>query len=87
MNVLQMKEETRMAKPDNRADNVENLQENVQNTIENLEESKSYLNEHGDEIPQDEAQQLKEKNQRREESIEGFRQEIKDEAQANPEQL
>ncbi|MFQ3543225.1 small acid-soluble spore protein Tlp [Halobacillus rhizosphaerae] len=65
-----------MPKPDNRKDNVDRLQENVANTIENIEASHESL-EFANETEQ---QQIKEKNKRREQSIEGMRQEIKDEA-------
>ena len=71
-----------MAKPDNRADNVEKLQNNVQNTIENLDEAEEYLQEHAEEISPREASDIREKNERRRESIEGIREEIKDEARA-----
>lgn len=71
-----------MAKPDNRADNVEKLQHNVQNTMENLHESQQYLNEHAEEISPQEVEDIREKNERRLESMEGNRQEIKDEARA-----
>jgi small acid-soluble spore protein (thioredoxin-like protein) len=69
-----------MAKPDNREDNVEHLQEHVQNTIGNLEEAQDYISEFGDEISQKELNQIVDKNERRRESIAGFREEIKDEA-------
>jgi small acid-soluble spore protein (thioredoxin-like protein) len=69
-----------MAKPDNRADNVEKLQEAVQNTIDNLEAAESYLNEFGDELNENDRQTLVEKNNRRRQSIEGMRNEIRDEA-------
>jgi small acid-soluble spore protein (thioredoxin-like protein) len=69
-----------MAKPDNRADNVEHLQEAVQNTIGNLNEAEDYLAEHADEIGSTELNQIRSKNERRRESIQGFREEIKDEA-------
>lgn len=68
------------AKPDDRSDNVEKLQEKVQNTIENMEESEQYLNEFGDEISDTAREQISDKNKRRRESIKGFREEIKDEA-------
>jgi small acid-soluble spore protein (thioredoxin-like protein) len=71
-----------MANPDNRADNVEKLQKNVQNTIENLHEAEEYLQEHADEIAPLEAEAVKAKNERRRESIEGIREEIRDEARA-----
>ncbi len=71
-----------MAKPDNRADNVEKLQNNVQNTLERLHESEEYLQEHAEEIPPREASDIRAKNDRRRDSIEGNREEIKDEARA-----
>ncbi|MOA47659.1 Small, acid-soluble spore protein Tlp [compost metagenome] len=70
-----------MAKPDDRSDNVEKLQESVQNTIGNFREAQDYLSEHADEITGAEIQQIEEKNARRLKSIEGQREEIKDEAQ------
>ena len=69
-----------MAKPDDRSDNVEKLQEMVQNTIDNLEESEDYLAEHAEEIAPSERQAIEEKNQNRRQSIQGFRNEIRDEA-------
>ncbi|WP_281887192.1 small acid-soluble spore protein Tlp [Paenibacillus sp. YYML68] len=69
-----------MAKPDNRADNVDRLQENINNTIENIEEAEDYLSEHAGEISDTEKQQIEGKNERRRESLEAFRSEIKDEA-------
>lgn len=69
-----------MAKPDNRSDNIEHLQSHVQNTIENLQEGEDYLAEHSDEISGAEAADIRQKNERRRESVAGFREEIKDEA-------
>ena len=69
-----------MPKPDDRSDNVERLQEAVQNTIQNLHEAEEYLEEFGEEIPASEKNQIMEKNERRNHSINGFRAEIKDEA-------
>ncbi|WP_054957854.1 small acid-soluble spore protein Tlp [Paenibacillus dakarensis] len=69
-----------MSKPDNREDNVAHLQKAVQNTIENFREAESYLNEFSNEISASEKAQILEKNQRRKKSIDGFREEIKDEA-------
>jgi len=69
-----------MAKPDNRADNVEHLQQAVQNTEENLNEAEDYLAEHADEIGSTELNQIRSKNERRRESVQSFREEIKDEA-------
>lgn len=62
-------------KPDDRSDNVEKLQEMVQDTIENIEEAHETM-----EYSSGEAKdQIKAKNKRREEAIEGMRAEIKDE--------
>ncbi|GIQ68236.1 small acid-soluble spore protein Tlp [Xylanibacillus composti] len=69
-----------MAKPDNRADNAEKLQDMVQNTLENAEESEEYLAEFADELPASQVRHMREKNERRRQSVEGFREEIKDEA-------
>jgi small acid-soluble spore protein (thioredoxin-like protein) len=69
-----------MAKPDDRSDNVEKLQNHVQNTIQNLEEAEDYLDEHAEEISETELNNIKEKNANRRESIEGMRNEIRDEA-------
>ncbi len=68
-----------MAKPDDRSDNVEKLQNMIDNTMENIRESRDYLKAHGDEMEPREKSNLEAKNQRREESIEGFRSEIQDE--------
>ncbi|EME75664.1 small acid-soluble spore protein Tlp [Bacillus sonorensis] len=64
--------------PDDRSDNVEKLQDMVQNTIENIEESEEQLSFASNE----EQRQIREKNERRNESIEAMRSEIQDEAQA-----
>ncbi|WP_217585514.1 small acid-soluble spore protein Tlp [Lentibacillus saliphilus] len=62
-------------KPDDRSDNVEKLQQMVQNTIENIEDSHDTMAH----LSGNEKQQLEAKNKRREQAIEGMRQEIKDE--------
>lgn len=68
-----------MAKPDDRSDNVEKLQEMIQNTMENIRESRDYVKAHADELTPEERANIEQKNQRREESIEGFCSEIQDE--------
>lgn len=65
-------------KPDDRSDNVEKLQDMVQNTIENIEEANESL----EFATGEQREQIKEKNHRREESIDAFRSEIRDEAAA-----
>jgi small acid-soluble spore protein (thioredoxin-like protein) len=72
-----------MAKPDDRSDNVEKLQEMIQNTMENMRESEDYLKANSGEISAQEAKNIQNKNERREESIEAFRAEIQDEVR-NP---
>lgn len=69
-----------MAKPDDRSDNAEKLQQMISNTEENIRESEDYLTTHAGEISAEEKATLEAKNQRREESIEGYRAEIKDES-------
>ncbi|MCF8564065.1 small acid-soluble spore protein Tlp [Alicyclobacillus tolerans] len=69
-----------MAKPDNRADNVEKLQEMISDTMENMRETEDQLKAHADEMNAQDVQDLRAKNARREEALEGFREEIKDEA-------
>lgn len=65
-------------KPDDRSDNVEKLQEMIVNTIENMEEAESTL-----EFSSSEARaQVEEKNERRRESLDAMREEVKDEARA-----
>ncbi|MFB6363272.1 small acid-soluble spore protein Tlp [Paenibacillus elgii] len=70
-----------MAKPDNRADNVEHLQNSIDHTIENMNEAEDYLSEHAGEISPQEWEQIESKNERRRESLNAFRSEIKDEAE------
>ncbi len=65
-------------KPDDRSDNVEKLQEMVQNTIKNMEEAEAAMEFAGEE----ERRRIAAKNQRRRESIEAMRQEIRDEYRA-----
>ncbi|GAA0496348.1 small acid-soluble spore protein Tlp [Salinibacillus aidingensis] len=63
-------------KPDDRSDNVEKLQEMVQNTIENMEEAE----ETAQYASGNDRADIEAKNERRRESIEAMRNEIKDEA-------
>ncbi|MED1919117.1 small acid-soluble spore protein Tlp [Bacillus thuringiensis] len=69
-----------MAKPDDRSDNAEKLQNMISNTEENIRESEDYLAANAGEISAEERANLEAKNQRRGESIEGYRAEIKDES-------
>ncbi|PZE21829.1 small acid-soluble spore protein Tlp [Paenibacillus xerothermodurans] len=69
-----------MPKPDNRADNVENIQSAINHTIENHNEAEEYLEAHADEITAEAAQDIVDRNERREASLESYREEIQDEA-------
>jgi len=63
---------------DDRSDNVEKLQSMIHHTIENMEEAEAAM-----EFSSSEDQaQIQAKNERRSEAIDGFRSEIKDEANA-----
>ncbi|MGJ9460495.1 small acid-soluble spore protein Tlp [Oceanobacillus sp. CF4.6] len=62
-------------KPDDRSDNVEKLQDMVQDTIQNIEKAHETMEFSSGQ----EKEQIIAKNKRREEAIEGFRREIKDE--------
>lgn len=64
-------------KPDNRRDNVERIQENISNTIQNMHLAEEHI-----EITDDAnyKQALTDKNNRRQEALEGMRREIKDES-------
>ncbi|WP_067730296.1 small acid-soluble spore protein Tlp [Oceanobacillus damuensis] len=62
-------------KPDDRSDNVEKLQDMVQDTIQNIEKAHETMQFTSGQ----EKEQIIAKNKRREEAIEGFRKEIKDE--------
>ncbi|WP_409305653.1 small acid-soluble spore protein Tlp [Peribacillus sp. SCS-155] len=65
-------------KPDDRSDNVDKLQEMVQNTIQNIHKAEASL----EFTSGDQVSQIQEKNNRRRESIETLRNEIRDEAEA-----
>jgi small acid-soluble spore protein (thioredoxin-like protein) len=67
-------------KPDDRSDNVEKLQEHIDETFGNLRDAEDHLAAHKHEMHPQQAEALEDKNRRRREAIEGFREEIKDEA-------
>lgn len=70
-----MSEKRNKPKPDDRSDNVEKIQEMIQDTYENIAESEDHLHF----ASREDRKNIKKKNERRRESIEGFREEIKDE--------
>ena len=65
--------------PDDRSDNVERIQENINDTIRNMELADEMIDKTSDSKTR---KDLKEKNERRRDALEGFRHEIKDEADA-----
>ncbi|HEX3016477.1 MAG TPA: small acid-soluble spore protein Tlp [Caproicibacter sp.] len=65
------------AKPDDRRDNVERIQENINRTIENIRKADEMIEETSDDTAR---KDLKAKNERREDALEGMRSEIRDEA-------
>lgn len=65
--------------PDDRSDNVEKLQSMIHHTIGNMEDAERSMSSANDE----QRAQIEAKNQRRRESIDAMRSEIKDEASAN----
>lgn len=69
-----------MAKPDDRSDNMKKIADNIGHTLKNMDEANDYLKAHDSQISEEVKQQIHEKNQRREQSLEGLREEIRDEA-------
>lgn len=65
--------------PDDRSDNVERIQENINDTIRNMELADDMIKNTSDGKAK---KDLKEKNERRRDALDGFRHEIKDEADA-----
>ncbi len=68
-----------MAKPDDRSNNKERIEKNIGHTLQNMDEANDYVKAHSEEMSQEEMNQIQEKNQRREDSIESLREEIKNE--------
>ena len=65
--------------PDDRRDNVEKIQFSIDNTIKNYREAEQMMSMTDNEKT---IKELKEKNERRKNAVEGLRAEIKDEADA-----
>lgn len=63
--------------PDNRDDNVERIQESIDNTVRNIRETSKVIRATSNDKTRDE---LIAKNERRADALDGFRSEIKDEA-------
>ena len=67
-------------KPDDRSDNVQRIQDNINNTIKNINLANDVIAKSND---PNEVQNMKERNERREEALSAMRSEIKEEAMAN----
>jgi small acid-soluble spore protein (thioredoxin-like protein) len=65
--------------PDNRRDNVRKIQKHINHTIQNMELAEEMIPETDDPNTRE---ALIEKNKRRERALEGFKEEIQDEARA-----
>jgi len=65
------------SKPDDRRDNVKNIQNNIDHTIRNMEIADEIIAQAADHKSKEE---LREKNKRRGDALDGMRREIKDEA-------
>lgn len=65
----------RKPNPDDRSDNVEKMQEMIHDTIDNINESENDMSS----MERKEQEKIIDKNKRRKEAIDGFRNEIKDE--------
>jgi len=67
--------------PDDRSDNVEKLQSMIHNTEEKIHKAEISMEFSGSK----QQEQIKAKNERRREAIQGFKEEVKDEAHSNEE--
>ena len=68
-----------MPNPDDRSDNVDKLQRHIQNTQANMREARDQLRAHGQEMNEQDREDIVDKNERRRDAIDGFREEIRDE--------
>lgn len=68
------------SKPDDRSDNVQRIQENIDNTMKNINLANEMIAKSDDPKV---IENMKERNERRQESLDAMRCEIKDEARAN----
>ncbi len=71
-----MTDKNNKAKPDDRSDNAEKLQSMIQDTLNNIDESEETI----EFVSEHERENIKKKNEKRREAIDGYRDEIKDEA-------
>ncbi|MDQ0350732.1 small acid-soluble spore protein (thioredoxin-like protein) [Alkalibacillus filiformis] len=70
-----MSNHSQKPKPDNRRDNLKKIQENIENTLENIQEAEHSM-ETASEFQEEE---IRRKNARRRQSVEGMRDEVHDE--------
>ena len=68
------------AKQDDRSDNVERIQENIDNIIKNINLANEVITKSDN---PEEIENMKQRNERRQEALDGMRHEIKEEAMAN----
>ena len=66
--------------PDDRSDNVQRIQDNINNTLKNINLANDVISSSDD---LNEVQNMKERNERRQEALNAMRREIKEEAMAN----
>lgn len=79
VNLLYKEMDFMKPKPDDRRDNVDRIQKNIDRTFRNIEASEDMI----ERTPDDKMKKtLESKNERRKDAIEGYRDEIKDEAKA-----
>ena len=69
-----------MANPDNRSDNVQKIKQIITNTEQKINETEDLVASHSNEMDDHDKQDIQEKNERRETSIEALRHEIEDES-------
>ena len=67
-------------KPDDRSDNVARIQENIDNTMKNISLANEVIAKSDN---PEEIENMKQRNERRQEALDAMRCEIKDEARAN----
>ena len=67
-------------KPDDRSDNVERIQENIDNTMKNISLANEVIAKSDN---PEEVENMRQRNERRQEALDAMRCEIKDEARAN----
>ena len=70
--------------PDDRRDNVKKIQDHIDNTVQNIEFAEDMMRATDNEKTKHE---LKEKNKRREDALDGMREEIRDEAKDRKEEI